>query len=191
MLTQFLNGKHLYLRSLLESDIEGPYVTWFNDEEVCKGNSHHVFPYTPEEALKYVRYANQAHDALILAMVLFDDNRHIGNIALQNIHSTYHAAEFSILIGDKSSWGKGYSKEAGRLLFDHGFGALNLNRIYCGTFDNNIAMKRLAVYLGMKEEGRRRQAAFKDGHYVDVIEYGVLKKEYEEHWQNKERKERE
>lgn len=181
----FLKGKQLYLRPLLESDAQGPYVSWFNDEEVCRGNSHHVFPYTPEMALAYIRTAAQGQDKLVLAILLDKDDRHIGNIALQHIHPIYRSAEFSIVIGDKSAWNKGYAKEAARLLCDHGFAAMNLNRIACGTFDDNLAMKRLALYLGMKEEGRRRQAAFKQGRYVDVIEYGVLKDEYEERWCNK------
>ncbi len=40
-------------------------------------------------------------------------------------------------------------------------------------------MRRVAERLGMREEGVRRQAAFKDGAYVDVVEYGVLRAEYE------------
>ena len=185
MIIPFLAGERLYLRSLVEADAEGSYVTWFNDEDVCGSNSHHVFPYTSEDALAYIRHAVRTRDDLILALVLCGGDRHIGNIALQNIHPVYRSAEFSIAIGEKTAWGKGYGKEAGRLLCDHGFAALNLHRIACGTFDDNVAMKRLALHLGMKEEGRRRQAAFKQGHYVDVIEYGVLRDEYQEHWRGK------
>lgn len=82
------------------------------------------------------------------------------------------------LSGDKTCWGKGYGKEAARLICEHGFQALNLHRISCGTLDNNTAMSKLAESLGMVEEGRRRQAAYKHGRYVDIIEYGVLKSEY-------------
>ena len=174
----FLDGERVYLRSLIESDAEGPYLTWFNDEKVCRGNSHHVYPYTAEAAASYVSHAAQTRDSVILAVVLHENDQHIGNIALQDIHHVYRSAEFSIVIGEESAWGKGYGKEAARLLCDHGFEALNLHRIGCGTFDDNEAMKRLALYLGMKEEGRRRQAAFKQGRYVDVVEYGVLKSDY-------------
>jgi RimJ/RimL family protein N-acetyltransferase len=30
----------------------------------------------------------------------------------------------------------------------------------------------------MKEEGRRREAAYKNGEYVDVVEFGLLKSEF-------------
>ena len=42
----------------------------------------------------------------------------------------------------------------------------------------NVAMQKLAEYLGMVLEGRRRQAAFKDGLWLDIVEYGVLLDEY-------------
>ncbi len=175
----FLEGQRLYLRSLVESDADGPYSNWFNDEEVCAGNSHHVRPFTREAALEYVRYARQTPDSLILAMVLREGDRHVGNIALGSINRLYRSAEFTIVIGDKSVWGKGYSKEAAYLLCDHGFSSMNLHRIGCGTFQDNEAMKKLARALGMKEEGRRREAAFKRGRYIDIIEFGVLRDEYE------------
>jgi [ribosomal protein S5]-alanine N-acetyltransferase len=175
----FLNSKRLYLRSLVESDADGPYVNWFNDDEVCAGNSHHVRPFTTEAALSYIRHARQTNDSLILAIVLRDGDKHIGNIALDSINRVYRTAEFSIVIGDKSAWGNGYSNEASGLVCDHGFTAMNLNRIGCGTFEDNEPMKKLAQYLGMKEEGRRRQAVFKRGRYIDIIEFGVLKSEYE------------
>ena len=57
---------------------------------------------------------------------------------------------------------------------------MNLHRIYCGTSSENIPMQELALSVGMKKEGRRRQAAFKAGRYLDIIEYGLLKKEFKD-----------
>ncbi len=178
----FLSGEHLYLRPLVASDAEGPYVSWFNDAEVCEGNSHHVFPYSTDAALSYIHYAGETRDSVVLAIVLVEGDRHIGNISLQSIHPINRTAEFTVVIGDKTAWGKGYAKEAARLICDHGFYSLNLHRIGCGTFENNEGMKRLAAYLGMKEEGLRREAVFKNGSYLNVIEYGVLRSEYTSLW---------
>jgi RimJ/RimL family protein N-acetyltransferase len=175
----FLMGEDLYLRPLLEEDCNGPYLTWFNDEEVCRGNSHHVFPCTRQELLDYVNKSHTRRDELILAIILKNGDRHIGNIALQTIDPVYRSADLTILIGDKSTWGRGFGTEAAKLLCDHGFNALNLHRIACGTFDTNIAMKKLALDLGMKQEGKRRDAVYKDDRYIDMIEFGVLRREYE------------
>ena len=82
------------------------------------------------------------------------------------------------MLGERDCWGKGYSKEAAHPLVHHGFTSLNLHRIYCGTAADNIPMQKLARALKMKQEGIRREAMFKNGRYVDVIDYGVLQAEY-------------
>jgi len=174
----FLVGKSIFLRPLKESDINGPYPAWLNDAEVCGGNSHHIFPFRTQNAVTYIEKAHGDLNHLLLAVVRNKDGEHIGNIALDKINYINRSAELTILIGDKSCWNKGYGKEAARLICDHGFFTLNLHRISCGTFENNTAMCSLAEYLGMTEEGRRREAAYKDGRYLGVVEYGVLKPEY-------------
>ena len=176
--TPFLSAEDIYLRPLSVADVDGPYVGWFNDAEVCSGNAHHVYPYTRHAAIEYIENSQKFGNELILAVVQKRDKRHIGNVNLKRINFVSRSAEFAIVIGEKDCWGKGYSKQAGRLMLDHGFFALNLRRIYCGTFENNIAMRKLTEYLGMQEEGCRRKAAFKDNRYLDIIEYGVLREEY-------------
>lgn len=175
----FLTGVRLYLRALAEIDADGAYPAWFNDPEVCQGNSHHVFPYTREAAREYIRQSTQTRHSLVLAIVLKDGDRHIGNIALQDIHPINRSAELSIVVGEKEVWGRGLAHEAAALLVAHGFNVLNLWRIGCGTFAGNAPMQRLAARLGMKEEGRRRQAAFKNGHFEDLVEFGLLRGEFE------------
>ena len=98
---------------------------------------------------------------------------------MQAINWVSGSAEFAILLGDKSYWKKNVGFEAAKLIVEYGFKRLNLHRIYCGTSAENIGMQKLAAKLNMTEEGRRRGAMFKDGKYIDMLEYGVLKHEYE------------
>lgn len=174
----FLQGKKVFLRPLRRQDAFGPYTEWFNDEVVCAGNGHHRFPYSREQALRYIERAHSNGRELILAVARWSDGRHIGNVALKSINPVSRSGEFAIVIGDRSCWGGGYGTEAAVLLLRHAFFTLNLNRVYCGTFETNTPMRRLARSLGMREEGCRRQATFKQNQYLDVIEYGVLKKEF-------------
>ena len=178
MAIEFLSGEHIYLRPLTESDVNGPYLKWFNDPEVSAANGHHYRPFTKDEALAYVHRAAVATDEFVLAIAARDDNRHIGNVTLRRIDAIAKSAEFAIVIGDKTAWGKGYGKEVGRLVLDHAFNELNLQRVHCGTYETNTGMQKLAAFLGMQEEGRRRKATFKSNRYLDVIEYGVLREEY-------------
>lgn len=175
----FLEGNRIFLRALLESDVKGPYLSWLNDKEVCLGNSHHVFPYHEHQALEYIRGQNNSQNSLVLAIVLKDEDKHIGNIALQRINWVYRTAELAILLGDKSEWHKGFGLESSKLIIEHGFSTLNLNKIYCSTFCSNHGMSKLAKSLGMQQEGIRRQAAYKNGQFLDILDFGILAKEFQ------------
>ncbi|MFZ1075035.1 MAG: GNAT family protein [Minisyncoccia bacterium] len=174
----FLDGETIYLRPLSLDDLAADYPAWLNDPEVSAHNSHHTFPYTLGQAKGYVESIQNDPQNLVLAIVAKDTDKHIGNIALQRIHLVDRNAEYAIMLGDKNYWGKGVGREASKLLLAHGFSVLNLHRIYCGTSSNNVAMQKLAIALGMREEGRRREAQFKNGEYVDIIEYGILENEF-------------
>lgn len=175
----FLEGHQVYLRALTEADADGPYLNWFNDSFVSEHNGHHFFPFSREDALAYIRRMGSPNDELALAVAAADDDRHIGNVALKKIDRIAMTAEIALVIGDRSMWGRGVGSEVCRLMMDHAFDTLNLRRIHCATYETNVAMQKLAVALGMREEGRRRQAAFKNGKYIDIIEFGVLCDEYE------------
>ena len=64
----------------------------------------------------------------------------------------------------------------GRLI-QHGFGKLNLQRIYSVIAAPKLGMRQLAVALSFKEEGCQRKHIYLYGDWVDVIEYGLLREE--------------
>lgn len=176
--TPFLEGERLYLRGLLPQDVVGPWFGWFNDQEVCRHNSHGRFPNSLEKMEAFQKRVASSTSELVLAIVLRKGSVHVGNISLQGINWVDRSAEYAIVIGDRRAWGTGVGKEASDLIVRHGFTALNLHRIYCGTSEDNVGMQRLAAYMGMKEEGRRRQAIFKGGRWRDILEYAVLRDEW-------------
>lgn len=174
----FLRGKRVTLRPLRPSDADGPYAGWFNDPEVHRHNSHGTFPFLREQALAYIERVRTSRVDLVLAAETVENPRHVGNITLQHIHSVYRSAEFAVVFGDRSVKGTGIGFDAAVLLLRHGFDALGLHRVACGTIESNASMQKLAQRLGMREEGRRRQAMWKHGRFFDVIEYGVLAQEF-------------
>lgn len=169
----FLTGELVALRPLVEADADGPYPDWLNDAEVCRYNRHHVYPYTPEQARAWIR-SIPSRDELVLAVTLREDGTHVGNVSLQALDRVARSAEFAILLGDRRVWGRGVGLECARLVVAHGFAAMNLHRIACATTVDNAAMRRIAEKLGMQQEGIRREAAYHEGRYVDVVEYGLL-----------------
>jgi ribosomal-protein-alanine N-acetyltransferase len=169
----------LYVRGLCRADIDSDYFLWFDDQDVCRHNSHGMFPNSRAKMEAYFDEIESSDRALVWAIIVRNDEKHVGNISLQSINWKTRAAEFAILLGHNEGRGKGYGYEVAMMLLSHGFTKLGLNRIYCGTSANNIAMQKLAGKLGMLPEGRRRSALYEDGKYVDVIEYGLLKEDYE------------
>jgi [ribosomal protein S5]-alanine N-acetyltransferase len=175
----FLKGQRIHLRALMEKDLTDTYLQWLNDEEVCRSNSHAIFPNTERKMKAYFETLQNGTQQVVLAIIHSENEKHIGNVALQNINWVSRNAEFAILLGDKDFWGGGYGEEAAKLIVEYGFDRLNLHRIYCGTFQENKSMVKLAAKLKMKEEGKRREAIYKSGSYLDIHEYGVLRSEYQ------------
>lgn len=175
----FITGERVVLRPLSVADADGPYPGWFNDPVVCRYNSHHVHPYTREQAVEFIRSVAGSPD-LVLAIADRATGDHIGNVSLQQIDHRSRSAEFAIIVGARDAWGKGLGTEAAWLILDHGFRELNLRRVAAGTPAANTAMRRLAERLGMRQEGVRRQAMFKSGEYHDIVEFGVLRDEFQE-----------
>jgi RimJ/RimL family protein N-acetyltransferase len=165
-----------YLRDLLASDLEGAYPGWFQDQEVCRFNSHGKFFPSRADLAAYVEGC-RGGDRVVMAICHQRDG-HIGNVSLQSISGIDRTAEFAILLGDRRHWQRGVGELAARALLAHGFDKLNLERIYCGTAAGNLGMQGLARRLGMLEEGRRRGHLFLDGERVDVLEYGILREEF-------------
>jgi RimJ/RimL family protein N-acetyltransferase len=181
----FLVGKVVYLRALEKEDLSGNYFQWFNDQEVCRFNAHGRAPNNMESMEAYLKRAYNDPSLAVFAISYLENDAHVGNICLQGINLIDRSAEYAVVLGEKDYWGKGVAKEASDLILQHGFMTLNLHRIHCGTSEENTGMQKLAAYMGMKEEGRRREALFKNGRYFDIVEYGILREEYLSHTQGK------
>jgi [ribosomal protein S5]-alanine N-acetyltransferase len=174
----FLQGECLRLRPLTLQDVNDNYLRWLNDPEITRFNSHGRFPQSKEDLIHFINNSHQSRTSLVFAIDDKETGEHIGNISLQGISWVDRTGEIAFLLGEKSYWGRGVMKEAGLLVLDHGFRQLNLNRIYCGTSSENEGMQRLAIKLGMVQEGIRREGIFKSGAYFDIIEFGILAREY-------------
>jgi len=173
-----LEGKNIYLRPLSMDDTNGPYPSWFNNPIVTRYNSHGGITYTKEMAKEYVQMTTSSEKYQVFAIIQNTTQQHIGNISLQQIDIKTKCADLAILIGETSVYGKGIGEESGNLLLAYAFNVLGLHRISCGTSSINIGMQKLALKLGMKQEGIRRDAFTKNGKFVDIIEYGILENEY-------------
>ena len=172
---QALGGDY-HVRPLAEEDVAGPYPGWFEDQDVCRYNSHGKFFPGAASFREYVAGLG-GQDRIVWAICHAADG-HVGNVSLQELSFINRSGEFAIILGDRRHWGKGLGLLAGRAIVAHGFDKLNLERIHCATAAGNLGMQKLATGLGMVLEGTRRRALYLEGAWQDVVEYGVLRDEY-------------
>ena len=91
-------------------------------------------------------------------------------------------AELGYWLG-ADAWGSGYATEAAGALIDFGFADLVLSRIYAHVLEGNAPSCRVLDKLGMINEGIRRQHVRKGKKLLDVVLYGMLRDEWEQHRQ--------
>lgn len=172
-----LNSERIYLEKLSTKALNGNYVSWLNDKEVCKYNRHGETEYTVEMAREFIKSLENDKSKEVYAVYLIENDMHIGNISLQSIDLKNKNVEIAYLFGEKQYWNKGYAKEASEILIKRAFNELNLHRIYFGTHVENIAMQRLGDKLGFIKEGLKKDAQFKNGKYNDMVIYAIINDE--------------
>jgi RimJ/RimL family protein N-acetyltransferase len=74
--------------------------------------------------------------------------------------------------------GKGYAKEAVKLLVNYLFSGYPTERIAAFTDSENTPAQRMMEGVGFHREGTLRRATFRDGHWRDIAIYGILRQEW-------------
>src|SRR5699024_605070 len=109
---------------------------------------------------------------------LKENNKFIGTIDLFNISPQKMSVEMGYILNSKYHQ-KGYMTEAGRALLALGFEKMELEKIYALCDSRNMASAGVMKKLGMKQEAHRRHHSLsKDGEWIDMLEYAILKDEY-------------
>lgn len=75
--------------------------------------------------------------------------------------------------------GKGYAKIVYDYFLRYLFGQMGLHRLALVTLETNSVAVSLYESLGFQLEGRPRQAIWRDGKYIDLLQYSLLREEYE------------
>jgi RimJ/RimL family protein N-acetyltransferase len=102
-----------------------------------------------------------------------------GAVYLLGIDWINRHAEFSIVIGDDTARGHGLGQFATHGILRHAFGDLNLRRVSLTVLANNERAINLYRKIGFVEEGRARQAVFKNNEYIDLIQMAMLAEEFQ------------
>ncbi|MBL0219312.1 MAG: GNAT family N-acetyltransferase [Myxococcales bacterium] len=165
------------LRKPEPHDVEALYA-WKNDATVASMLVGFTTGYTRADLTKWVDLHRSAADEAFFMIVRRSDDLPIGHVALYQINHRLGTGDFAILLGDQTTWGKGLGRSCTRFMCDYGFTQLNLRRITLGVLSTNVRAHKLYQSLGFVEEGRLRQAQFKNGAFVDVILMALFRDEF-------------
>lgn len=171
-----LVGKRVTLRALTEADL--PRLTEFkNDVEFeLLGGGDPPRPRTLELVRDF--FTERAKDKDSPYFAIEADGRFIGDCGLHNADLRSGTAEVGIGIGDRAYQGRGYGREALRLLVDYGFRVQNFRKLWLEVHGSNERAIRSYCAVGFVEEGRQREHTWSGGRYEDVVLMALFRSDF-------------
>jgi ribosomal-protein-alanine N-acetyltransferase len=169
--------KDVVLRRPEPKDVEQLYI-YRNDEEVIKYLGGFSTGYAIQDLKEWIESHRKRTDEIIWIIADKEQDRCLGHVGLYKIDHRVRTAEFAILLGDKTSWGKGIGKQVSSAIIAYGFRQLHLHRIQLEVLATNPRAKHLYDTLGFKQEGTLRDGQFRDGNYIEIVIMGLLENEW-------------
>ena len=157
-------------------DAAGPdfFVQW--------AGTQFVFPLDEAQLEAHIAEAGGvAPSRLLFAAVDEESGEVVGHAELSRLDRQNRSATVSrLLVGDKSSRGKGIGAQIVSALLDIAFGELKLHRVDLYVLDLNVAAIRLYEGLGFKTEGHFVEARRAGGKFWNVYYMALLEDEWKE-----------
>lgn len=176
-----LSGTNIVLREFSDANLHDKnYFAWLRDLEVMGpiNRLEYLLPIKFDEVVKYVENVRSSpHDAFF-AIYSKAEDEFIGTLRLSEIDWRAGIANVGILIGDKSYWGKGISKDVISVATEYAFTTLGLRRLVASCLSTNVAMSKCFERLGYKLEGVQRGQSFIGGEYIDRDLFGLFRDEF-------------
>jgi RimJ/RimL family protein N-acetyltransferase len=107
-----------------------------------------------------------------------EDDRYIGNCGLEHVDMLHRDASAGIVIGDLGAQDRGYGRDALTTLLRFAHDTLGLHRVRIECHVTNERGAHLYRSLGFTDVGRRRDAVFTDGAFVDEYVFDMLEDEW-------------
>ncbi|OCT11271.1 alanine acetyltransferase [Paenibacillus pectinilyticus] len=100
-----------------------------------------------------------------------------GCIGFHPINWTNHSVSIGYWLG-QGFQGQGIMTRACERLVDYAFNEFGLNRVEIRCGDNNYRSRAIPEKLGFTKEGQIRDAEWLYDHYIDLVVFGMLKREW-------------
>jgi RimJ/RimL family protein N-acetyltransferase len=150
---------------------------YYNDDEVTH---YMVYGLRPGNVEKLEDEYNSIvkGENVVFSILEKKNDKVIGFTGLYSINWQTRHAEFRIIIGDKSSHGRGLGTVITKYLVSYAFEKLNLNKVWLGVNAENSAAVKCYEKAGFVKEGTLRQENFRNNQYYDIVRMSILRSEY-------------
>jgi RimJ/RimL family protein N-acetyltransferase len=111
-----------------------------------------------------------------VSLVVETDGEPIGLVAVKSLDQPRPELVYWLV---PEYHGEGYGSEAVGLFVDYLFRTHDCRGLHARVFEFNGGSQDVVTGLGFTEEGRFREARFVDGEYVDVVHFGLLRREWQ------------
>lgn len=168
-----LQGKHINLRALEPADLNFLYVVE-NKEEFWEISSTQT-PFSKEILRNYLENSyRDIYEVKQLRLVIDKNGKPIGLIDVFDFDPKNLRAGIGILIDSEANRGKGYGKEALKLLCHYCFTHLNLHQVYANISEDNIESRKLFELLGFEKIGLKKDWNFVHGNFKNIVLYQLI-----------------
>lgn len=172
-----LYGEKVMLRAMEPEDME-MLRDMVNDPEIERMIGGWSFPVSKTGQMQWYERVVGDQRNLRFVIEIQKTGEAIGLITLTDIDWKNRTAFHGIKLRSDAPKGQGYATDAVMTLEWYAFEQLQLRRIDGACLVYNEASQRLYEKCGVKVEGIRRCAVFKDGQYFDQQYTGVIQEDY-------------
>ena len=162
-----IEGDAVILREFNRSNITDNYLGWLNDPEVVRYSNQRFTLHTHKSSLDYFQSFLGTNN-IYLAIYLKKEDLYIGTMTIY-ISTVHETADIGLLIGDKTSWGKGIGQESWKLIVDWLIEVVGIRKVTGGALRSNAGMVQIMVNSGMKIDGVREAQELLDGRAQDIL----------------------
>ena len=152
---------------------------WRNDQELIKylGAPYRFINIGVDERW-FDNYMSSRNNTVRCAVVEENNDEILGLITLTAVDYLNQSAELHIMIGGIQNRNKGIGTFAVREMLKHAFNNLNMHRVELTVLETNARAIHLYEKIGFVHEGTKRDSNYKNGKFVNMRLYSILKEEF-------------
>lgn len=173
-----LETERFTLTSMTREDAKGEFSTWLADEDVMIGLNMPKRQFSSLQAVRFVLDFDNYH-RFCLGIKNKKDQQLIGFFIVDCDHNQ-QCAETSVVMGEKSFWGKGVVIETRSVLLDYLFGSLNMFKVTGRPHSRNFSSIFNYKAMGFTCEAvlRQQMKTYNAEQRLDQLVFGILKQEW-------------